>query len=167
LNAQRPFGVVAAMLTLRFDRGRRGLRLSATGPKGVVVLLAAYLAAWTLSGRQLTKADAEAAIRAHLSFELSRAQVAALSGAALVPDRAAADRWAKAHAALDSVRVASLAIRRSLLDGPLTARADFTVRVQFSNGVAPPVRYFRVRKSPLGAAMVRWETSAWAWRLRL
>ncbi|MFA6166712.1 MAG: hypothetical protein WC700_08855 [Gemmatimonadaceae bacterium] len=155
------------MLALRFDRGRRGLRLAATSPRGAALLLVGYLAAWGVAGQRLTRSEAEAAVRTYLSFAMSRAQTAAYGATGAIPDSATAERWLAERHALDSAVIASIAVHHSLLDPPLSTIAEFRVRVRFASGVLPAERYFYVRKRPLSAPEVRRETSAWAWRLYL
>lgn len=162
-----PFTGLLAMPSLRFDRGRRGLRLTATSPRGVALLLVAYLVAWAVSGQRLTRTETEAAVRTYLSFAMSRAQTAAYGATGAIPDSATAERWLAERQALDSAVIASIDIHHSLLDPPFSTIAEFRVRVRFSRGVQPAERYFFVRKRPLSAPEVRRETSAWAWRLYL
>lgn len=155
------------MPALRFDRGRRGFRLTATSPRGVVLLVVAYLVAWGVSGQRLTRTETESAVRAYLSFAMSRAQTAAYGATGALPDSATAERWLAERQALDSAVIASIDVHHSLLDPPLSTIAEFRVRVRFASGVQPAERYFYVRKRPLSAPDVRWETTAWAWRLYL
>ena len=155
------------MPALRFDRGRRGLRLTATSPRGVALLIGAYLLAWGVSGQRLTRNETEAAVRTYLSFAMSRAQTAAYGATGAIPDSATAEQWMTERHALDSAVIASIDVHHSLLDPPLSTIAEFRVRVRFARGVQPAERYFYLRKRPLTAPEVRWETSAWAWRLYL
>jgi hypothetical protein len=152
------------MATLRFDRGPRGLRFSASTPRGVALLVIAYLVIWAVSGQRLTRAEAETAVRTYLSFALTRAHTA--SGAAPI-DSASAEQWLAERAELDAADIGALDIRHSLFDFPLSTRADFTVRVRFTSGVRPAEQYFRVRKHPLTAPTVRRMSGVWEWRLHL
>lgn len=155
------------MPALRFDRGRRGLRLTATSPRGVALLVVAYLVAWGVSGQRLTRAETETAVRAYLSFAMSRAQTAAYGATGAIPDSATAERWLAERRALDSAVIASIDVHHSLLDPPFSTIAEFRVRVRFASGMRPADRYFYIRKRPLSPPDVRRETSAWAWRLHL
>ncbi|MDQ8153718.1 MAG: hypothetical protein P3B98_03560 [Gemmatimonadota bacterium] len=155
------------MATIRFDRGRRGLRFSASSPRGVALLVLAYLVIWGLSGQRLTRAEAETAVRTYLTFALTRAQTGEGAVAAAGIDSATAERWIAEREALDAARIGALDIRHSLLDYPLSTEADFTVRVRFASGVQPSERYFRVRKHPVTAPAVRRVSGVWEWRLHL
>lgn len=152
------------MVTLRFDRGPRGFRFSATSPRGVALLVLAYLAAWAVLGQRVARAEAETAVRTYLTFALTRAQVAEAADA--TPDSAMAERWIAERDALAAAEIATLDVRRTLSDVPLASRSRFVVRVRFATGVRPAVRYFTLRKRRLMAPEVVRETGVWAWRLR-
>lgn len=153
------------MLSLRFSRGPRGLRLSASTPRAALLLVAAYLAAWLVAGQRVSRTEAEQAVRTYLAFAMTRAQVSEAGPG--VPDSAMAARWLADRAALDSAVITAVDVHRSWLDVPFATRSRFFARVRFASGATPPVQYFLLRKRRLSKPEVVWPVAEWRWRFRI
>ncbi len=135
--------------------------------RGLFGIIVAFVLVLFLFGRSLQPLSpnlAETAVRHYLKWQTSQTfQTTLQETGQRIPDEKTALSWERQLKAIDTLKLASIEVRRALLPPPLRKNSEFIVRVTFE-GNSIDSRYFRlVRYDLTEGARVLWETGKFEW----